>query len=296
MKLRELYLLSHREITAYRTRSRATIITIGALFGLLLASLVILQGLENVALKYAGSATDGKVYLVSDYRAENGQDLVRQRLSDYRGIAITPTDEEATALSDSAIIAEFASVAEAYAYFKKSDSSGLHYSAAKYEIYELRGKQIATYQWFADLKDNFVRPVSIVLLVIAVFILAFTMSHILSQSTKTSMLYRSLGASKSQLLLIYLAYMLQLCCRAIIFAVAMSVILAGISTAAGWHYFSTEFIAAYPAAPHYPPILLGVNPQCLEIILWMLLSVPPSFLLCLDQFSNQKLALKLKGD
>lgn len=296
MKLRELYLLSYREITAYRTRSRATIITIGALFGLLLASLVILQGLENVALKYAGSATDGKVYLVSDYRTENGQDLVRQRLSDYRGIAITPTDEEATALSDSAIIAEFASVAEAYAYFGKSDYLELHYDAAKYEIYELRSKQIATYRWFANLKDKFVRPVSIVLLVVAVFILAFTMSHILSQSTKTSMLYRSLGASKLQLLLIYLAYMLQLCCRAIIFAVAVSVILAGISTAAGWHYFSTELAAAYLVAPHYPPILFGVNRQCLETILWMFLSVPPSFLLCLDQFSNQKLALKLKGD
>ena len=296
MKIREICFLSRREITAYPTRNRATVIVIGILFGLLLAALVILQGLENVTLKFAGSATDGKVYLVSIYSDKNNQDLIYQRLAKYGGIVVAPTNKEIAQLPESAIVAEFNDVVKAYNYFEKTDSLELYYDVTKYETYELHSKQLATYRWFMNLKAKFVRPASLVLLVVAVFILAFTMSHILSQNTRTFVLYRSLGASRAQLILIYFAYMLQLVLRAIAFAVTIAVILAGISTVIGWHYFSTELAILYPLASHYRPILFGINWQCLETLLWMLIAVPPAFLLCLDQFSNQKLALKLKGD
>ena len=67
MTFKELFRLSHREFTAYKTRSRATIVTIGILFGVLLTALLIFQGLENTTLKYAKDATNGEIYLASSY-------------------------------------------------------------------------------------------------------------------------------------------------------------------------------------------------------------------------------------
>ena len=58
MRLREIFRLSHREFIILKTRSIATVITIGVLFGALLAGIVILQGMENVELKYAGEKTN----------------------------------------------------------------------------------------------------------------------------------------------------------------------------------------------------------------------------------------------
>ena len=153
-----------------------------------------------------------------------------------------------------------------------------------------------TYWWFNEVWTKLVKPASAVLSVAAIFILAFTMAHIISQNTKVIVLYRSLGASKWQLMLIYFAYMVLLCMRAIIFAAAVGIALAGCATIVGWSYFSAQLLATYPEMPHYWPILMGVNWQCLQIILGMLGAVPFSFLLCLDQFSSKKLALKLKGD
>ena len=79
MTFKELFRLSHREYTSYRTRSRATVITIGVLFGALLAILFVVQGLENVVLRYAGDATNGEVYLVSSYEGTK-TNLVSERV------------------------------------------------------------------------------------------------------------------------------------------------------------------------------------------------------------------------
>ena len=82
MTLREIFRLSHRELVAYRTRSVATVVTVGALFGLLLMILFAVQGLENIVFRYARDATGGEVFLVSDYK---DPDLVRERIQEYDG-------------------------------------------------------------------------------------------------------------------------------------------------------------------------------------------------------------------
>ena len=91
MTIKEIFRLSHRELVAYRTRSRATVITIGVLFGFLLAILFIMQGLENVVLRYAGNKTDNVVYLASSYENRN---LVLERISEFDGEITTLTDEQ----------------------------------------------------------------------------------------------------------------------------------------------------------------------------------------------------------
>lgn len=297
MTIKEIFRLSHRELVAYRTRSRATVITIGVLFGFLLAILFIMQGLENVVLRYAGNKTDNVVYLASSYENRN---LVLERISEFDGEITTLTNEQKAEIGeeipDSFVLAKFDNLENAYRYYSKTDAKELHYNADDYEIVELFSNQVRAYRYFREKNRSFVRPASIVLMIVSAFILAFTMAHLIASSTKTFVLYRSIGASKSQLLIIYFVYLMELCVRAAIFAIRLGLVLAAIMTGVGWNYLLERLIEVYPNVPEFPPILLGINWQCFEVIVCMFLAAPVSFLLCLDQFSNKKIAQKLKGD
>lgn len=297
MTLRELFRLSHCEFTAYRTRSRATVITVGALFGLLLAVLVIFQGLENTVLSYAKYPTGGEIYLASSYER---QAVLLERINKYGGEIVTLSDEQLEALGEelpaSMIVTRFAQLSEAYNYASKEDYAELGYNPREYVVAELFSNQVRVYGYFREKRRTFVRPSCLVLLATSAFILAFTMAHLIAGSTKTFMLYRSIGASKRQLLLVYFGYLLELCARAALFAVVLALVLAGIVTAVGWNYFLAQLAEVYPAVPQFWPVLIGVNWSCAGVLCCMFLAAPLSFLLCLDQFSNKKIAQKLKGD
>lgn len=291
MTFGELLRLSHREFTAYKTRSRTTIVTIGILFGMLLAALLIIQGLENVVLKYAGDTTDGYVYLASTYEGVDDDSVVLARIKSFDGEVVALTSEQKAEIGEkipeSVIIAKFSNLDKAYEYYNNSSN---------YQVVELFSNQIGVYRYFRDKNRDFVLPISVVLVAVSAFILAFTMAHLIASSTKTFVLYRSIGASRWQLLLIFFVYLLELCVWAAVFAVILALILAGIATGVCWNSLLVQLTAIYPNAPNYWPILVGVNLRCIEVILCMFLAAPVSFLLCLDQFSSKKTAQKLKGD
>ena len=291
MTFGELLRLSHREFTAYKTRSRTTIVTIGILFGMLLAALLIIQGLENVVVKYAGDAMDGYVYLASTYEGVDDDSVVLARIKSFDGEVVALTSEQKAEIGEkipeSVIIAKFSNLDKAYEYYNNSNN---------YQVVELFSNQIGVYRYFRDKNRDFVLPISVVLVVVSAFILAFTMAHLIASSTKTFVLYRSIGASRWQLLLIFFVYLLELCVWAAVFAVILALILAGIATGVCWNSLLVQLTAIYPNAPNYWPILVGVNLRCIEVILCMFLAAPVSFLLCLDQFSSKKTAQKLKGD
>ena len=238
MKLRDIYRLAHREYAAYKTRSVATIITVGALFGLLLGILFVMQGLENVTLRYAGETTDGWIYLANYYEDRGIDDsFIRQRIERYGGTVVTLSAHRAL-----------------------------------------------------------IRPVSIVLVIVSAFILAFTMAHLIASNTKTFVLYRSMGAAKKQLFSIYFMYLMEMCFWAMRFAIILGLLISGLATGLGWSYLTEQLAQYYPQTTGHPIILIGLNWRCVETILCMYLAAPISFLLCLDQFSNKKIAQKLKGD
>lgn len=232
MDVRGILKLAHREYMGFRARSRATVVVIGVMFGLLLAILMVMQGLENVVMEYARSADGVEV---------GGCELME-------------------------------------------------------ELDEVSSHQENVCRYFRVKEKDFVRPVSIVLVAVAAFILAFTMAHLLTSNAKTFVLYRTVGASKGQILLIYFMYLLRLCAWAAIFAVVLALVLAGIMTGVGWNYLAEVLADFYPTAPQFAPILIGVNWRCAEVILWMFATVPVAFLLCLDQFSDKKMVQRLKGD
>ena len=299
MTFRELLKLSHREYTAYRTRSRTTVITIGAMFGISLAMLFVAQGLENMVLKYAGDATGDGVYLASSF--ESGEaNLISNRIQKFGGEIVNFTSEQKAEISEtipeSVLIAKFTNLKNAYEYYSKADARELHYSADDYQIVELFSNQVSAYRYFRDKNKDFIRPASFVLMAISAFILAFTMAILIASSTKTFVLYRSIGASRGQILLIYFMYLLELCVRATVFAIVVALVLAGVTTAVGWNYLLERLATLYPDTTKFWPILIGVNWSCLGTIISIFLVAPVSFLLCLDQFSNKNIAQKLKED
>lgn len=297
MTLREIFRLSHRELVAYRTRSVATVVTVGALFGLLLMILFAVQGLENVVFRYARDATGGEVFLVSDYK---DPDLVRERIQEYDGKIVMFSMEELEKLGgelpETTIVAKFTDLKKAYAYYVKGDKMEWGYDSEKYQIEEIYSNQMGVYRYFREKNQDLVWPVTAVLVIVSAFILAFTMAHLIASSTKTFVLYRSIGATRGQLLMIYFVYLMELCAASALFAVTVALILAGILTAAFWNYLSTQLHEFYPEAPSFWPILIGVNWRELAVLVSMFMVAPVSFLLCLDQFSSKKIAQKLKGD
>lgn len=285
MRIREAWRLSHREFAAFRTRSVATAVTIGILFGLLLAVIVVIQGLENVTMRYARAETDGAIYLMSEY--PEYADLILERVSKYGGEVVE---------NGLAIVAKFNDVRRANEYFERNDAQELKYSAGLYRIEEVRGNQLGVYRYFREINRDFARPVCVVLFAVSAIVLAFTLAHLVSQSARTFALYRSLGASRGQILRVYLLYLLEICLWAAALAFMLALVLAGIATAVGWGYLTEQFGKYYPDVSFFSPVLIGVNWTCAGVLVAVFGLASVAFLLCLDQFSEKKMALKMKGD
>lgn len=284
----------------HRVRSVGTAVVMGVMFGLVLVILVVAQGVENVVLKYAQDETKGKVYLVSDYDGNNGIELILERINRYNGKIVTLTSEELgdeTETLEGGIVVEFDSVKKAFEYYEKSDAADLHYKKEDYRIEELFGNQMAVYGYFREINGNVVEPVTLVLMVVAGVIFVLTGSHALSQNMKTLALYRALGASKKQILMVDLMYLIGLCGLAISVALLVALVMSGAAALLGWDYLRDRMMEVYPGIGAVGmPILMGWNLKCLEVIACMILCVPLTLVLSLDQFTMKRLAWQLKGD
>ena len=170
MTLREIFRLSHRELVAYRTRSVATVVTVGALFGLLLMILFAVQGLENIVFRYARDATGGEVFLVSDYK---DPDLVRERIQEYDGKIVIFSTEELEKLGgelpETTVVAKFTDLKKAYAYYAKGDKTEWGYDSEKYQIEEIYSNQMGVYRYFREKNQDLVWPVTVVLVIVSAF-------------------------------------------------------------------------------------------------------------------------------
>ena len=79
-------------------------------------------------------------------------------------------------------------------------------------------------------------------------------------------------------------------------AILVALAVAGLATAGLWTWLSEMAARTYPGVGFRAPILLGWSGWLGLVAGVMLAAVPLALLLCQDQFSERKLALKLKGD
>ena len=315
MRLAEAWRLAQRELVAYRTRSLATVVTVGLLFGLVMGGLLVWRGLEHWQLGYAGTETGGEVYLASSYEGARAVEVMLARVNACGGrIVESLTEGEAEWLGlgedeladfseagladggETVMVVWFESPRAAYDYYRLEDEAEFGYNAQKMRMQELRGGQMVIYAQYRRLERVVLVPVLAVLLVAGSLILALTMAHVLTQNTKTFVLYRTLGASRLQVEGIYLLYLAMLGGLALGLAMVVALMVAGSATAGLWTWLSEAAARTYPGVGFRAPILLGWSGWLGLVAGVMLAAVPLALLLCQDQFSERKLALKLKGD
>lgn len=306
MRLAEAWRLARRELVAYRTRSLATVVTVGLLFGLVMGGLLVWRGLENWQLGYAGAETGGEVYLASSYEGARAMEVLLARVNAYGGRIVEPTAEDEDELADfseagpvngdETVVVWFESPRAAYDYYRMEDEAEFGYNAPKMRMQELGGGQMVIYAQYRRLERVVLVPVLAVLLVAGSLILALTMAHVLTQNTKTFVLYRTLGASRLQVEGIYLLYLVMLGGLALGLAMVVALTVAGLATAGLWGWLVEIAARTYPGVGFRAPILLGWSGWLGLVAGVMLVAVPLALLLCQDQFSERKLALKLKGD
>ena len=188
MRLAEAWQLARRELTAYRTRSIATVVTVGLLFGLVMGGLLVWRGLENWQLGYAGAETGGEVYLASSYEGARAVEVMLARVNAYGGRIVEPTVEDEDELADfseagsvngdeTVIVVWFESPRVAYDYYRMEDEAEFGYNAQKMRMQELGGGQMVIYAQYRRLEQVVLVPVLAVLLVAGSLILALTMAH-----------------------------------------------------------------------------------------------------------------------
>ena len=307
MRLAEAWRLARRELVAYRTRSLATVVTVGLLFGLVMSGLLVWRGLENWQLGYAGAETGGEVYLASSYEGTRAMEVLLARVNAYGGRIVEPTAEDEDELADfsgagsvngdeTVIVVWFESPRAAYDYYRMEDEVEFGYNAQRMRMQELGGGQMVIYAQYRRLEQVVLVPVLAVLLVAGSLILALTMTHVLTQNTKTFVLYRTLGASRLQVEGVYLLYLVMLGGLALGLAMVVALTVAGLATVGLWGWLSEIAARTYPGVGFRVPILLGWSGWLGLVAGVMLVAVPLALLLCQDQFSERKLALKLKGD
>lgn len=307
MRLAEAWRLARRELVAYRTRSLATMVTVGLLFGLVMGGLLVWRGLENWQLGYAGAETGGEVYLASSYEGARAMEVLLAQVNAYGGRIVEPTAEDEDELADfseagsvngdeTVIVVWFESPRVAYDYYRMEDEAEFGYNAQKMRMQELGGGQMVIYAQYRRLEQVVLVPVLAVLLVAGSLILALTMAHVLTQNTKTFVLYRTLGASRLQVEGIYLLYLVMLGGLALGLAMVVALTVAGLATAGLWGWLVEIAARTYAGVGFRVPILLGWSGWLGLVAGVMLVAVPLALLLCQDQFSERKLALKLKGD
>lgn len=307
MRLAEAWRLARRELVAYRTRSLATVVTVGLLFGLVMGGLLVWRGLENWQLGYAGAETGGEVYLASSYEGARAVEVMLARVNAYGGRIVEPTVEDEaelvgfdeTGLVDgdgTVVVVWFESPRAAYDYYRMEDEAEFGYNAPKMRMQELGGGQMVIYAQYRRLEQVALVPVLVVLLVAGSLILALTMAHVLTQNTKTFVLYRTLGASRLQVEGVYLLYLVILGGLALGLAILVALAVAGLATVGLWGWLVEIATRTYPGVGFRVPILLGWSGWLGLVAGVMLVAVPLALLLCQDQFSERKLALKLKGD
>lgn len=298
MGVRELVKLSHTNISAHRSKTISAILTISIIICIPITIAFVNAGSQNVTIKYSDDENNGQIYIACLY--EDGQDVVIKRADKYHGEIVSykkeryETNKHLNFEPSSLVI--FDNFDEAIGFYLKNDVDEFEYNPKKFHIAEIISDRIGIYEEYKKRDAELIRPAIIISLITSSLIAAFTLAHIISQDSKLFTLYKTLGATNGQIVLIYFLYILELYVCIIIISTALSILLSLIISAIEWNNMSNILSNAYPNSDKYPPILIGVNYWYPTIVGLTLLSAPVSFLLCIDQFSSKKIALRLKGE
>ena len=278
MSLQEFLRLSHRELVTHRTHSRATIAIVGIAISLLLAALLMTQGLRNHILSCADQSDDGSIYIAVFATANATTD--------------TSTAPSTTSPTPVAVL-NFTSVEDAYRFSRSLKTQTNQYDPATHQITELFGNQLQAYRLFHDQYLRLIRPICITLAILVAIVVTLTLAHALSYQIKISALYRTTGASRTQLYLLSLAYLIAVLIRALLIAILIALALAALTSAAAQKSLIDQ-LAPICSATSTPIFLIGLGWPLFVALAATFVSPPLALILCAHQFTDRNLALNLK--
>ncbi len=150
-------------------------------------------------------------------------------------------------------------------------------------------------QGFFD-TDRALFVIETVLMIVAVIITTFTFIHLLDQESPSVALYRSLGATTGDILLIYLIYLLELCLISVFTSIIIGLVIVAVISGANVSALTETLQDTYElsSVPHV--FLLGIDHRFFATIFCVLLTAPLALLLSQGRLSSKHLASSIKDD
>lgn len=142
----------------------------------------------------------------------------------------------------------------------------------------------------------FMKGLIVVLLIIAVIISVLTFAHLVDSDAATVALYRSMGATTTNIYLIYFLYLLELCIFAVLCSLVIAFSLTGIMALFSGPALAEKLQESY-LLDSLPKIsLIGFDSNFLIVIVAILLVAPLALGFTTHRFSAEHVARKLKDD
>lgn len=204
-----------------------------------------------------------------------------------------------TAVSSSKVpVVRFANPADAAAYTLKigKDASEFgNYDDTHYWSYGLFSDTLAVVQRFALWKKMLI-VLELVLLVVAVVIATLTFGHMIDQDAATIALYRAMGATKLEIMLVYLCYLIELCVIALGVCLVMALGMAGVTALMGARELGQKLQEFYHLAEVPKVGFVGLNWVTWTVVGAIFAIAPVTLVLADRHFSPRNIARKLKED
>ncbi len=195
-------------------------------------------------------------------------------------------------------VAVFTDVHDALTYYERALLEGPEFGydfMAKYlyVIKDIFGNVINIASAFTRIK-MILWLIAGLILVIAVCVATLTFVHVIGDDAKIISLYRSMGASKRDILLIYFVYLFLLCLLAVLLCVIITIGLVVFVTLMNGSSLALRLQQFYYLQSRPRVVLIGGDWLSLVVIALILLVAPIALLLSMKAFSDKNLAKRLK--
>lgn len=152
---------------------------------------------------------------------------------------------------------------------------------------QLFTNQVAVFDIFDEVIFPVFTFIELIIIVIAFVITLLTFLKVLQAEAPTIRLYRSLGASTSDVCLIYAAYLLEICLLSFVVAFLIGLIIALVVSFMNTANLGAMLAAAYGVNPSQPIFLIGFNWHLLLLAASLLITAIIALLCSLPKFQRQ---------
>lgn len=197
-------------------------------------------------------------------------------------------------------VAIFTDVKDVFGYYDNAWQEGREFGydffgRYTYHIKDVFGNTVNVASAFMSLR-MITLLIVVVILVIAVCVATLTFVHVISDDAPTVALYRSMGASRLNILGIYLVYIVLLCLLAIIVCIAVTFLLVAVA-ALVYGSSLAETIKSYYMLSDFARVTFWGYDWISGMIIGVIILVAPlTLLLSLRIFSSKHIAKQLKED